>query len=666
MNSKPKARIAALCVELKEHNYRYYVLDAPEITDAEYDRKLRELQRLEGELGEPVAADSPTQTIGAPPSKTFATRMHGLPLLSLANVFDADELRDFDHRVHKLLGDTPFSYIAEPKIDGLAINLRYEQGILTVAATRGDGRSGEDVTDNIRTIGDIPWRLNGDDIPELLEVRGEVYMAKQAFATLNRAQQSAGGKSFANPRNAAAGSLRQLDAKVTASRSLGFFAYGIGAGGAGFAATQFDLLMRLKDFGFAVQHVSVVDDVDALIAHYQVMIEGRSSMDYEIDGIVYKVNELALHDELGAVARSPRWAIAHKFPAEEVETTLLDVNFQVGRSGALTPVARLKPVAVAGVTVSNATLHNMDEIRRKDVHIGDIVVVRRAGDVIPEVVRVVLQSRIGNVQRIALPATCPVCASAVVQVEEEAVARCSGGLFCSAQLQQAIWHFASRRAMNIDGLGSKMVEQLVDEGLIRHIDGLYRLRQADVEGLERMGEKSAANLLNAIESSKPTTLARFIYALGIRDVGEATATSLASHFGSLDSLLSADEEVLQQVPDVGPVVAGHVRRFFEQAHNREVIDCLLQAGIHWPDTENRDEQRSLAGNTYVLTGSLSLMPRSEVKEKLEALGAKVASAVSKKTTAVIAGENAGSKLARAQELNISILSERDLLALLDD
>ncbi len=669
MSSALQTRIAALRVELKEHNYRYYTLDAPLIADAEYDEKLRELQALEAQLGEPVPADSPSQLVGAPPSETFAAREHGIALLSLANAFSADELRDFDRRLRQHLDDTPFSYIAEPKIDGLAINLRYEQGVLTVAATRGDGRTGEDVTDNVRTIADIPWRLSADgitdDIPALLEVRGEVYMGKAAFAALNRAQQAAGEKEFANPRNAAAGSLRQLDAKVTASRPLGFFAYGVGAGGEGLAETQFDLLQRMHAMGFPVQDVAVLHDVEALLAHYHHMLEIRAGLDYEIDGVVYKVNELDLHDALGAVARSPRWAVAHKFPAEEVQTTLLDVDFQVGRTGAITPVARLQPVAVGGVTVSNATLHNMDEIRRKDVHIGDVVVLRRAGDVIPEVVRVLIEARPADVRRIELPDACPVCASAIEQVEGEAVARCSGGLFCTAQLKEAIKHFASRRAMNIDGLGSKMVEQLVDSGLIQHVDGLYRLSADQLAALPRMGEKSAANLIAAIESSKQTTLARFIYALGIRDVGEATAASLARHFGSFEALLAASDEDLQSVADVGPVVAAHVQAFFAQAHNREVIDRLRAAGIAWPDEQALAGQLPLAGHTYVLTGSLSAMSRSEAKQRLQALGAKVTSSVSAKTTALIAGEKSGSKRVKAEELAVPVLAEDAFLELLN-
>lgn len=662
MSRSLAARIAALRCELKDHNYRYYTLDAPLISDAEYDALLRELASLEDELGEPVPADSPTQLVGAPPSNVFTPRAHAVPLLSLANAFSEDEVKAFDKRVRDILGDTPFSYTAEPKIDGLAINLRYEYGHLTMAATRGDGKTGEDVTDNVRTIADIPWQLK-DDAPDVLEVRGEIYMCKASFSLLNAAQQQAGEKSFANPRNAAAGSLRQLDAKITAKRSLSFFAYGVGLGGSGLADTQSGLLACLHTMGFAVQKTSVLPDSTALLAHFAGVRQQRPDMDYEIDGVVYKVNELPLHDELGELARSPRWAIAHKFPAEEVETILLDVDFQVGRTGAITPVARLYPVAVGGVTVSNATLHNMDEIRRKDVHIGDTVIVRRAGDVIPEVARVLPEKRPADAGIIGLPVACPVCGSAIVRHEDEAVARCSGGLFCTAQLKEAIRHFASRRAMDIDGLGDRLVEQLVDAGLIGHVDGLYRLQINDVAALERMAGKSAANLLAAIESSKDTSLSRFIFALGIRDVGEATAAGLARFFGNLESLMQADMESLQQVPDVGPVVAQSVLDFFAQPHHHEVIEHLLQAGIHWPQAE-QGGKRPLAGNTYVLTGTLSSMPRSEAKERLEALGARVASSVSKSTTAVIAGESAGSKLDKALSLGVPVLGEADLATLL--
>ena len=662
MTGESASRIEALRAELKEHNYRYYILDDPIISDAEYDQLLHKLERLEKELGEPVPADSPTQTVGSPISTAFTAREHGIPLLSLKDVFDDVKVRDFDRSIHQLLANKPCTYIAEPKIDGLAINLRYVDGRLVIAATRGDGRVGEDVTNNVRTIADIPWCLKGD-YPSLLEVRGEVYMPKQAFAELNDLQQQNGGKLFANPRNAAAGSLRQMDARVTAKRPLRFFAYGAGLGGEHLVVTQYQLLEYLHHAGFPVQDVAVLADVDDMLDHYRHVQEIRPTLDYEIDGVVYKVNELALHGVLGERSRSPRWAIAHKFPAEEAQTRVLGIEFQVGRTGALTPVARLKPVSVGGVTVSNATLHNMDEIRRKDVRIGDSVMVRRAGDVIPEVVRIVPECRLQDAKMVALPATCPVCGSAVIQAEEKAVARCSGGLFCVAQVKEAIKHFASRRAMDIDGLGSRLVDQIVDQQSIRHVDDLYRLNREQIVALERMGEKSADNLLNAIEASKQTTLERFVYALGIREVGEATAVRLARYFGTLENIMQANEEALQSVPDVGPVVASHVVNFFAQPHNRGVIQHLLDAGIVWPDVKPDIANNRLSGNTYVITGTLSGFSRTEAKQKLEALGARVSASVSAKTTAVIAGENPGSKLDKAQQLNVPVLSEADLLSL---
>jgi len=659
-----ESRIAALRAEIKEHNYRYYILDDPAVSDAEYDRLLHELECLEEELGKPVPADSPTQTVGAPISTAFTAREHGMPLLSLADVFDDAEVRDFDRRIHQLLENKSCTYIAEPKIDGLAINLRYVDGHLDVAATRGDGRVGEDVTDNVRTIADIPWRLKGD-CPPLLEVRGEVYMPKRAFSELNDLQQQNGEKIFANPRNAAAGSLRQIDARVTAKRPLHFFAYGVGLGGGNLAQTQHQLLEWLKRAGFPIQDVAVLNDVDALLDHYRHMLETRPDLDYEIDGVVYKVNEFSLHSLLGERSRSPRWAIAHKFPAEETQTRLLDIEFQVGRTGALTPVARLEPVSVGGVTVSNATLHNMDEIRRKDVRVGDSVMVRRAGDVIPEVIRILPDLRPSGARTVVLPSLCPECGSAVIQAEGEAVARCSGGLFCTAQVKEAIKHFASRRAMDIDGLGSKLVEQMVDQHIIRHVDDLYRLNKEQIAGLDRMGDKSAENLLRAIEASRQTTLARFVYALGIREVGEATAVSLAHHFGTFENIMQASEEALQSAPEVGPVVAQHVITFFAQPHNREIITHLVDAEIAWPDVRPDTGNKRLYGHTYVITGTLSGFSRTEAKQKLEALGAKVSASVSAKTIAVIAGENPGSKLDKAQQLGVPVLSEADLLSLIN-
>ncbi len=663
MSEALNLRIKVLRAALKEHNYRYYILDDPIIPDVEYDRLLHELNALEKELAEPIPSDSPTQTVGAPVSTVFTARQHGIPLLSLADVFDDAAVREFDCRIGKLLSPQTCTYIAEPKIDGLAINLRYMDGYLDVAATRGDGRVGEDVTDNVRTIADIPWHLKGD-YPSLLEVRGEVYMPKRAFVELNDLQQQRGGKLFANPRNAAAGSLRQTDAGVTAKRPLRFFSYAVGLGGEGLAQTQAELLNSLGAMGFPVQHIAVLHDVDALLQHYRRMLEERPNLDYEIDGVVYKINELPLQHLSGERSRSPRWAIAHKFPAEEAQTSVLDIEFQVGRTGALTPVARLEPVAVGGVIVSNATLHNMDEIRRKDVRIGDSVIVRRAGDVIPEVVRVISEYRSNDVITVKLPLACPECGSLVIQPEGEAVARCSGGLFCTAQAKEAIKHFSSRRAMDIDGLGNKLIEQMVDAHVIRHVDDLYHLNREQIAGLERMGDKSAENLLHSIEVGKQTTLARFVYSLGIRDVGEATAASLARHFRMLEDIMQADKEDLQQVSDVGPVVAEHVITFFKQPHNREIIMHLIAAGIVWQDVQPDNEKMKLHGHTYVITGTLSSCSRADAKQKLEASGAKVSASVSAKTTGVITGENPGSKLAKAQQLDVPVLSEDDLLLLI--
>ncbi len=655
-----ESRIKTLRAMIREYNYRYYILDDPVVSDTEYDRFLHELEGLEAQLGRPVPPDSPTQTVGAPVSTVFTAREHGMPLLSLADAFDDAEVREFDRRIRHMLAHQICTYIAEPKIDGLAINLRYMEGRLDVAATRGDGRIGEDVSDNVRTITDIPWCLRGD-YPPLLEVRGEVYMPKRALAKLNDIQQRNGEKIFANPRNAAAGSLRQTNARVTAKRPLHFFAYGAGLGGENLARTQYDLLAWLKRAGFPIQDVTVLEDADTLIDHYHHMLEIRPSLDYEIDGVVYKVNELSLHGLLGERSRSPRWAIAHKFPAEEAQTSVLDIEFQVGRTGALTPVARLDPVSVGGVTVSNATLHNMDEISRKDVRVGDSVMVCRAGDVIPEVIRVLPELRPRDARTVVLPSMCPACGSAVLQPEGEAVARCSGGLFCTAQVKEAIKHFSSRRAMDIDGLGSALVEQLVDQHLIRHVDDLYRLNKGRIAELERMGEKSAENLLRAIEVSRQTTLERFVYALGIREVGEATAASLVRHFGTLNNIMQASEEALQHAPEVGPVVAKHVAAFFAQPHNGEIIAHLVEAGIVWPNVQPDTTNKRLHGNTYVITGTLSSFSRTEAKQKLEALGARVSASVSAKTTALIAGENPGSKLDRAQQLGVPVLSEADLL-----
>jgi DNA ligase (NAD+) len=660
------ARIAQLRAEIEQHNYRYYVLDDPSIPDAEFDRLFRELQTLEAQHPELLAADSPTQRVGVTPLKSFAEVQHRTPMLSLNNAFSEDEVRAFDARIREALGVAEVEYAVEPKFDGLAITLSYRDGMFVQGATRGDGSTGEDVTENLRTVRTIPLRLH-KPIRDV-EVRGEVLMFKRDFAKLNDAQRAKGEKEFVNPRNAAAGSLRQLDSRITASRRLSFFSYGIGfCDGAKLPNQQDQQMALLQQWGVPVaQQRSVVRGLEGLLAYYLEIGEAREQLPFDIDGVVYKVNDIAQQQQLGFVSRAPRWAIAHKFPAEEAMTTLLDIEVQVGRTGALTPVARLAPVFVGGVTVTNATLHNEDEIRRKDVRIGDTVIVRRAGDVIPEVARVVLERRRRDVREFVMPKVCPVCGSRVARLEDEAVWRCTGGLFCPAQRKQALLHFASRRAMNIEGLGDKLVEQLVDTHIVNNPAALYKLGLLAIINLERMGEKSAVNLLAGIEHSKHTTLARFIFALGIRNVGEATAKDLAQHFGSLDNLLAADVESLQQVHDVGPVVAQSIADFLAEAHNREVIEQLRACGVHWA------EQQPLAatalpfsGKTFVLTGTLAALSREEAKEKLEALGAKVSGSVSKKTDYVVAGVEAGSKLDKARELGVAVLDEQQFLALLE-
>src|SRR5450759_3698014 len=669
------ARIAQLRAEIEQHNYRYYVLDDPSIPDAEFDRLFRELQTLEAQHPELLAADSPTQRVGVTPLKrvpgqkffgSFAEVQHRTPMLSLNNAFSEDEVRAFDARIREALGVAEVEYAVEPKFDGLAITLSYRDGMFVQGATRGDGSTGEDVTENLRTVRTIPLRLH-KPIRDV-EVRGEVLMFKRDFAKLNDAQRAKGEKEFVNPRNAAAGSLRQLDSRITASRRLSFFSYGIGfCDGAKLPNQQDQQMALLQQWGVPVaQQRSVVRGLEGLLAYYLEIGEAREQLPFDIDGVVYKVNDIAQQQQLGFVSRAPRWAIAHKFPAEEAMTTLLDIEVQVGRTGALTPVARLAPVFVGGVTVTNATLHNEDEIRRKDVRIGDTVIVRRAGDVIPEVARVVLERRPRDAREFVMPKVCPVCGSRVARLEDEAVWRCTGGLFCPAQRKQALLHFASRRAMNIEGLGDKLVEQLVDTHIVNNPAALYKLGLLAIINLERMGEKSAVNLLAGIEHSKHTTLARFIFALGIRNVGEATAKDLAQHFGSLDNLLAADVESLQQVHDVGPVVAQSIADFLAEAHNREVIEQLRACGVHWA------EQQPLAatalpfsGKTFVLTGTLAALSREEAKEKLEALGAKVSRSVSKKTDYVVAGVEAGSKLDKARELGVAVLDEQQFLALLE-
>ncbi|MCB1619742.1 MAG: NAD-dependent DNA ligase LigA [Thiothrix sp.] len=662
----PAARTAAeeaadLRAALNYHSHRYYVLDDPEIPDAEYDRLFRRLQTLEAEHPALLTPDSPTRRVGGTALEAFAEVRHVVPMLSLANAFSDEELEAFEKRIQdrlKLPGDTGIEFVAEPKLDGLAMSLTYQDGILVRAATRGDGETGEDVTANVRTIPSIPLQLQGTGWPALLEVRGEVYMPKAGFETLNQRMRDQGTKTYVNPRNAAAGSLRQLDPRLTAQRPLAFYAYSLARPeGVELAPTHRAILTQLAAWGMRINpEIAVVQGAAGCLDYYRRIGAGRASLAYDIDGVVYKVNDLALQQALGFVSRAPRWAIAHKFPAQEEITRLLAVEFQVGRTGALTPVARLEPVFVGGVTVSNATLHNMDEIERKDIHIGDSVIVRRAGDVIPEVARVIPERRPQDARPVHMPERCPVCDSDVVRPEGEAVARCSGGLYCPAQVKEAIKHFASRKALNIDGLGDKLVEQLFENGLIRHVDDLYRLQLAAVAALERMGEKSAQNLLEALEKSKATTLERFVFALGIRDVGEATARTLARHFGTLKALMDADPSALEQVPDVGPVVAASLATFFQEAHNRDTIDRLCALGLHWQDYEpSAPEVLPLSGKTYVITGTLN-RSRDAIKADLEALGAKVAGSVSKKTTALIAGANAGSKLEKAERLGIPVLT----------
>lgn len=670
-------RAAWLRGEIERHNHAYYVLDAPTIPDAEYDKLFRELQALEQQYPELLTADSPTQRVGAPPLKAFPPHAHGVPMLSLNNAFSADEVEAFDKRVRDGLATiAAIDYAVEPKFDGLAISLTYENGVFSCGATRGDGVTGEEVTPNLRTLHAIPLRLQGEGWPTRIEIRGEVLMFKADFAELNARQRERGDKEFANPRNAAAGSLRQLDSRITAGRPLSFFAYGVGLGGdAVDVATHAELMDRLAAWGFPVAaERRVVQGARGLLAYFNEIGVQRPGLPYDIDGVVYKVNRLDWQAALGFVSRAPRFAIAHKFPAEEALTEVLGIDVQVGRTGAMTPVARLKPVFVGGVTVTNATLHNADEVRRKDVRVGDTVIVRRAGDVIPEVVASVPEKRPMRdlfsgeplYPPFELPGSCPECGSRIVKGEDEAIARCTGGLYCPAQRKQALWHFAARRAMDIEGLGDKLIDQLVEAGLVHTPADLYALTVEQLASLERMGEKSARNLVEAIAASRQTTLARFIFALGIRNVGEATARDLAKHFGSLDALLKADVDALQTVPDVGPVVAASIAAFFGEAHNREVIDGLRRAGVHWPEglAEPLGPQ-ALLGKTLVLTGTLPTLKRDEAKARIEAAGGKVAGSVSKKTDYVVAGEEAGSKLEKALELGIPVIDEAALLSLLE-
>ena len=671
-------QIKALRDQLNYHGHRYYVQDAPEIPDAEYDRLFRSLQALEAAHPELLSADSPTQRVGGGVLDGFATVRHAVPMLSIRTETDteASGATSFDTRVRKELGlasdAPPVDYVAELKFDGLAINLRYEQGVLVQAATRGDGERGEDVTQNIRTLRQIPLRLQGPQAaPPVLEVRGEVYMRRDDFDALNERQREKGEKTFVNPRNAAAGAVRQLDSGIAAQRPLSFFAYGVGEvtpaaeGGPDFD-THFALLQALKSWGFPVAaQTRCAQGASELVAFHAEIGAARDQLPYDIDGVVYKVNSLALQRQLGFVSREPRWAVAHKYPAQEQVTTVLGIDVQVGRTGKLTPVARLAPVFVGGVTVTNATLHNLFELRRKRVRVGDTVIVRRAGDVIPEVVGIVEQARAAYVPNFRMPRTCPICGSAVVREPEEMNHRCTGGLFCPAQRKQAMLHFAQRRAMDIEGLGEKLVDQLVDAQVVRTLPDLYKLGVVALSSLDRMAEKSAQNVLAALEKSKQTTLPRFLYGLGIRHIGEATAKDLARHFGTLDAIMDASVEQLLEVHDVGPIVALALRTFFDEPHNREVVEQLRACGIHWPEQEPAARApQALAGKTFVLTGTLPTLGRDDAKALLEAAGAKVAGSVSKKTDYVVAGEEAGSKLAKALELGVSVLDEAGMLALL--
>jgi DNA ligase (NAD+) len=664
--ASPKSRAAKLRGEIERHNRLYYNEDAPEVSDAEYDALMRELQQIEAEHPELATPDSPTQRVGSKPSEGFAEVTHRVPMLSLANAFDDEDIANFDRRCRDGLEAAEVEYACELKFDGLAVTLAYEDGLFVRGSTRGDGATGEDVTANLRTVRTIPLRLEMKKPPALLEVRGEVLMFRRDFEAVNRRAIEAGEKTFVNPRNSAAGALRQLDPALTAKRRLSFFAYGVGAlEGFAMPATHAKLLDALHEIGFPVaRDRRVAKGVEGLLGFYRQVGEKRPKLPYDIDGVVYKVNRFADQERLGFVSRAPRWAIAHKFPAEEATTELLEIDFQVGRTGAITPVARLRPVFVGGTTIVNATLHNEDEIRRKDIWKGDTVVVRRAGDVIPEVARV--QKKGPRDQEFRMPKKCPVCSSAVEKYEDGAVARCTGGLFCPAQRKQALLHFASRRAMDIEGLGDKLVDQLVDGGVVHTPADIYKLGVAKLAALERMAEKSAANVVAAIEKSKDTTLGRFIYALGIRNVGEVTAKDLARHFGSLDALLEADVEQLQEAPDVGPIVAESIAVFLGQRHNLEVIEQLRAAGVHWKEGERAKKATAgpFAGKIVVLTGTLAALTRDEAKDRIEAAGGKVTGSVSKKTDYVVAGVEAGSKLDKAKELGVAVLDEKEFLKLL--
>ncbi|MBU6952935.1 NAD-dependent DNA ligase LigA [Hahella sp. HN01] len=655
---------------INDHNYRYYTLDDPSIPDAEYDRLMRRLREIEAEFPQTITPDSPTQRVGAAPADGFETVSHRLPMLSLDNAFEEQDLLDFDRRVRERLKeaeDARIDYCCEPKLDGIAISLLYRDGYLVRGVTRGDGSAGEDITANVKTVKNIPLKLRGEGYPAELEVRGEIYLPKAAFDAINKDAAAKGEKTFVNPRNAAAGSLRQLDPRITAKRALEMCCYSVGYFEGELPGTQHDILTQLQQWGLKINsQMKLASGAQECLDYYHHIMNIRDQLPYEIDGVVFKVNRIDLQQELGFVSRAPRWAIAYKFPAHEEMTELLAVDFQVGRTGVMTPVARLNPVFVGGATVSNATLHNMDEIRRLGVHVGDTVIIRRAGDVIPQVVSVVLDRRPEGAVPVDFPKHCPFCGSDVLQLEGEAAARCSGEN-CSAQLKEAIKHFASRKAMDIDGLGDRLVELLVEKELIDSPASLYSLKAPDVAGLERMGDKSAQNLINAIEVSKQTTFARFIYALGIREVGEATAKVLAQHFPTLDLLKQATEEDLVETPDIGPISAGHIRSFFQQEHNLETIGALLNQGVSWPEVVVRStETLPLSGQTAVVTGTLADYSRDEAKDLLTRLGAKVSGSVSAKTSFVVAGEKAGSKLTKAQDLDVKVLDEDAFKQLLEE
>jgi len=662
--------IHVLREKIRNYDYHYYVLDEPLVPDAEYDRCFKMLQAIEKEHPEWLSADSPTQRVGAAVASSLEPLTHHRPMLSLGNVFSEEELSAFMKRVSSSLevDDSKLLFTCEPKLDGLAVNLIYENGILTHAGTRGDGRVGEAITNNIKTIASVPLKLMIENPPSLIEVRGEVYMPKAGFEAFNEKARQKGEKTFVDPRNAAAGSLRQLNPQITAQRPLAIYCYGIGVcEGMILPDSHFEQLALLRKMGFRVaEEIQQVQGVTGCMAYYTMIMARRSNLPFEIDGVVYKLDSIRFQEELGYVSRAPRFACAHKFPASEEMTTLLSVDFQVGRTGALTPVARLQPVAVGGVTVSNATLHNLDEIERKDIRIGDVVVIRRAGDVIPEVVSVVVEKRPGTTQRIVLPPVCPVCGAEVIREPGDAIARCTGGLFCSAQLKRSVWHFASRKAMAIDGLGESLIEQLVDEGLLKDLSDLYSLPMKAVEELPRMGKKSAENLLYSIEKSKKTTFNRFIYALGIREVGEASARVLADHFQDLTALKEAGSETLLSLKDIGPVATDYILHFFAQSHNMGVISRMLEKGVNWPITEKAsvDTENPFYAKTVVLTGTLSSMGREEAKALLISLGAQVSGSVSKKTDYVIVGEDAGSKYTKAIDLGVKVLTEDEWKGLL--